>query len=70
MTDTDIFVRSKGMQRIIASLMPVCTGIPVSRKKILTMAHPSAVIVAADGTGSLHERRPMRPDQTHSVSLL
>jgi hypothetical protein len=50
--------------------VPVCTGIPVSRKKILTMAHPPAAHLAAEGKGSLHERRPMRLSQTHSVSLL
>jgi hypothetical protein len=50
--------------------VPVCTGIPVSRKKILTMTHPTAAFVAAEGKGSLHERRPMRFSQTHSVSLL
>jgi len=39
---------------------------PVSRKKILILSHPPC----SGGTGSLHERRPMRGNQTHSVSLL
>ena len=40
----------------------VCTSIPVSRKKFLIMAHPP-LHGCSRGTGSLHERRPMRPDQ-------
>jgi hypothetical protein len=41
----------------------MCTSIPVSRKKILTITHPSAPFIEAAGAGSLHERRPMRTGQ-------
>ena len=45
------------------------TSFSVSRKKILTITHPSAPILKAAGTGSLHERRPIafRSDPTLSA---
>jgi hypothetical protein len=48
-----------------------CAG--VHRHSCLAKEDPdndASACMITGGTGSLHERRPMRPNQTHSVSLL
>jgi len=55
--------------RCYLSAVLVCTSIPVSRKKILTMAHLSAVFMQQE-EGLVARTSAHAPDQTHSVSLL
>ena len=45
---------------MVPARLPEWSGIPVSRKKILTVTHPPDCPMAPEGTGSSSRRPPMR----------